>query len=281
MNQFGGDWTEKKIEILVEYAGAYLQIMKAHPYWKQMYFDGFAGSGFIFKETDLDILVGAALRIISIENPKSFDEFYFVEKKKKNFENLRSTITQQYPNKTVHFVREDCNNKLIDLSDFLKTQKGKNYKILAYIDPCGMQLNWESIESFADVKGIDVWVLVPTGLGVNRLLKRDGNISEEWLEKLKNFLGLPEKEIIEYFYHEEVENTLFGEISKSIKETKAIEKSAVLYKKRLKEVFEFVTEPFILKNKVNSTMFHYYMCSQNKTAYKIASDIIKKYNKMI
>lgn len=28
MNQFGGDWTENKIEIIVEYAKAYLNIMK-------------------------------------------------------------------------------------------------------------------------------------------------------------------------------------------------------------------------------------------------------------
>lgn len=29
---WGGDWTKKKIEILVEYAKAYLIIMHKHPY---------------------------------------------------------------------------------------------------------------------------------------------------------------------------------------------------------------------------------------------------------
>jgi hypothetical protein len=37
---------------------------------------------------------------------------------------------------------------------------------------------------------MDMWVLVPTGLGVNRLLKNNGQISDAWLEKLEKFLGL-------------------------------------------------------------------------------------------
>ena len=57
MNNFGGDWTESKIEILVEYAKAYLTIMNiyAHRYdWKLLYFDGFAGSGSIKKGNEQD-----------------------------------------------------------------------------------------------------------------------------------------------------------------------------------------------------------------------------------
>jgi len=53
MNKFGGNWTENKIEILVEYAKAYLVIMNKYAdkfRWKLMYFDGFAGSGLTIKE---------------------------------------------------------------------------------------------------------------------------------------------------------------------------------------------------------------------------------------
>jgi len=62
MNRFGGDWTRLKIEILVEYAKAYLVIMNKHPYWRTLYFDGFAGTGFIIndKEKFPEITIGAA-----------------------------------------------------------------------------------------------------------------------------------------------------------------------------------------------------------------------------
>lgn len=82
MNEFGGDWTKIKIEILVEYAKAYLTIMNKQEFFKLLYFDGFAGSGHIVKDKkiNLDVTVGAAKRILEIEKPRPFDEYYFVEK---------------------------------------------------------------------------------------------------------------------------------------------------------------------------------------------------------
>lgn len=52
MNEFGGNWTKIKIEILVKYAKAYLTIMKSRTFFKLLYFDGFAGSGEIVKVAD-------------------------------------------------------------------------------------------------------------------------------------------------------------------------------------------------------------------------------------
>ena len=51
-----------------------------------------------------------------------------------------------------------------------------------------MSLNWSLIETLKGL-GVDLWILVPTGISVNRLLKNDRDISDAWLEKLKNFWG--------------------------------------------------------------------------------------------
>ncbi len=126
---------------------------------------------------------------------------------------------------------------------------------------------------------IDAWILVPTGMGVNRLLKKNGQISDAWLERLEVFLGMPKEEIIKYFYNKTVVQTLFGEQVVTSKEQRAIERSAELYEARLKEIFKYVTNPYVLKNKSNSTMFHFYMVSNNKTARKIGNEIVEKYNK--
>lgn len=201
MNEFGGDWTRIKIEILVAYAKAYLTIMKNRRFYKLMYFDGFAGSGFIIKDNkiDIDITVGAARRIVEINDPRPFDSYYFVEKDPKNFKLLETNTKGAFPEKKIYTVCGDCNKKLIDLGNFLRDPKNKNYRTLAYIDPCGMQVEWRSLESLRGLP-IDMWVLVPTGLGVNRLLKTNGLISETWLERLEMFLGLPQEEIEKYFY---------------------------------------------------------------------------------
>jgi len=282
MNYFGGDWTKIKIEILVEYAKAYLTIMKSRSFFKLLYFDGFAGSGEIIKVHDdpeqgiydVDITIGAARRIIEIEEPRPFDEYYFVEKKPKNFKLLEKSTKEAFPKKKIFTIQEDCNKKLLDMANYLRNPKNKNYRTLAYIDPCGMQVEWRSIECLRGLP-IDMWVLVPTGMGVNRLLKTNGKISDSWLERLELFLGLSREEIEKKFYRKA--NTLFPEISGITKEHDAIEKSAKLYRDRLKEVFAFVSKPYELKNTANSIMYHLFLTSNNETAINIANDIVRKY----
>lgn len=282
MNVFGGDWTKIKIEILVEYAKAYLTIMNKKPYFKLLYFDGFAGSGFIIRDStgndaniNYEITIGAAKRIVEIEDPKSFDEYYFVDTNPKNLAKLQKVTANAYPQKRIHIVNEDCNKKLKALAEFLQDHQNNRYRILAYIDPCGMQVEWDSIESLKGLP-IDMWVLVPTGLGVNRLLKKNGDISVKWLNKLERFLGLNRNTILNFFYTEQ--QSLFPDQVFMIKEKNAIEKSAELYNSRLQEVFDHVSKPFELRNSTNSIMYHLFLTSNTKAAIKIGNDIVKKYS---
>lgn len=277
MNNFGGDWTKIKIEILVEYAKAYLVIMKNRKFFKLMYFDGFAGSGFIIKDKqiDVEVTVGAARRIIEIDEPRAFDSYYFVEMDKNNFKLLEKNTKLEFPNKEIYVVQEDCNKKLLDMAAFLSNDKNKNYRTLAYIDPCGMQVRWEAIESLKGLP-IDMWILVPTGLGVNRLLTKNGNISDAWLQRLEIFLGLSREEIESFFYKKHP--TLFPDIEIKKKEVDAIGKSAKLYHKRLQEVFKHVSKPYELRNSTKSLMYHLYLATNNHSGLSIANDIVKKYN---
>jgi three-Cys-motif partner protein len=274
MNQFGGNWTVQKMEMVVDYAKAYLVIMNKHTQFRTLYFDGFAGSGDIFREdeTDLEIIKGTAVRVLEIVSPKKFDRYYFVEKDENNKNELERIIKESFSDRHYNVVAEDCNIKLLSMAEFLK--KNRNYRVLAFVDPYGMSVNWSSIEALRGL-GVDLWILVPTGMGVNRLLKRDFKISEAWLLKLEQFLGLPRNEILDYFYKQTVTNTLFGEETMITKEKDAIEKAGNLYRKRLNEVFQFVSEPYKMKNSTGTIMYHFMMASNNKAAQKIANDIIK------
>lgn len=276
MNQFGGDWTERKIEIVVEYAKAYLTIMNKYPQFKCLYFDGFAGSGNIYQDNkiEIDIIEGVAVRILEIDSPKSFDRYYFVELNEKNKSELEQIVNIEFPDKIENVVCDDCNNKLISMSQFLR--KNKNYRTLAFIDPYGMSLKWSSLAVLKGL-GIDLWILVPSGIGMNRLLKNNGDISEAWLHRLELSLGLSGDEIKKYFYKSTTVQTLFGEETFINKEINAIHKAGELYKKRLNEVFKYVSQPLELKNSTGSIMYHFMMASNNSAAFSIANDIIKKY----
>lgn len=281
MNTFGGDWTKTKIEILVEYAQSYLTIMAKYSYWRTLYFDGFAGTGFITqgRSDEPDTTIGAAKRIIELEQPDSFDGYYFVEIDGNKVESLEKNTVEEYPDKQIYLVREDCNVKLKAMAEHLKKPKSeRDYdKVLAYIDPCGMQLEWNAVETLEGI-GADVWILVPTGMGVNRLLKKDGEITDAWIQRLEIFLGMSEDEIRSYFYQQRTKLTLFGKEKVTTKKDKAIEKAANLYQDRLSNIFDYVTEPLVLKNEKNSPMYHYLFASNNPTAHKIAKEIIHKYS---
>lgn len=280
MNNFGGNWTYQKIQIIELYAKAYLQIMKEHPYWKLMYFDGFAGTGEIKIEGKLDskVIEGAAKKIVSITDPRMFDMYYFVELDDKKAHQLKESLSQ-IRQSGIYIVTDDCNKKLLDLSLYLRGERGKNgkqYKVLAFIDPCGMAVNWSSIEALKRL-GVDLWILAPTGLGANRLLKKDRKISEAWLEKLEAFFGIDRQQILDNFYQETTYIDLFGkELVVINKKRAAIQKISQLYSNRMKEVFAHVSAPYELINRQNSVMFHLFLASNNANAVKIANEIIDK-----
>lgn len=272
MNRFGGSWTEAKMEIIVSYAKAYLTIMNKQPWAKTIYFDGFAGSGLISSDSSEELRKGTALRILDITQPKPFDIYYFVELNPEYKRILQEILSQHYPGKNKHVVRTDCNIKLIQMADFLK--KKSDHRALAFIDPYGMSLKWKSIESLKGL-GVDLWILVPTGLGVNRLLQNNGDIDPSWIKKLEEFLGVEKEEILNHFYKKQIINTLFGEETSLAKERNAVLKAGELYKKRLNTVFDYVSDSFIMRNTQNAIMYHFMMATNNPSALKIANDVIK------
>jgi three-Cys-motif partner protein len=272
MNQFGGNWTEEKMNIIVKYASAYLTIMSKQSWVRTIYFDGFAGSGFIETDGSEPMKKGTALRILDLSDPKPFDIYYFVELDEEHVTELNSNLKNHPLRKNIYIQREDCNKKLVALSDYLKEHA--NYRALVYIDPYGMSINWSSIESLKG-QGVDLWILVPTGMGVNRMLINDGNISDSWLQKLENFTGYSREEIMKHFYRSRTRQTLFGEETNIQKERNAALLAGELYTRKLKQVFSDVSKPYVMRNSHNAIMYHFMMAANNKTAIKIANEVIE------
>lgn len=279
MNEFGGKWTEEKIEIFMKYVMAYLTIMKTKPFYRLLYFDGFAGSGVIDpnEEADeFDLIQGVATRILDITAPRPFDIHYFVEKNKDNAERLRQLIDAGYPHKKANaFVsNSDCNKKLIDLAAYMRRSDNKNIRALAFLDPYGMQLSWDSLLNLRELP-LDVWILVPTGIGAGRLLRNDALIEPSWMRKLKEFFGMEEEAIMNHFYQRKTVPTLFGDLDSFHKKPQPSEQIAALYASRIKEegIFKFVSTPRPLKNSINMTMYHFIMCTNNASGLNIANTI--------
>lgn len=290
--QWGGSWTEQKLDAFAKYVKAYLTIMNSHRdkyNWKLIYFDGFAGSGTregnknceeinktLFdlseiEETECNVYIGAAERVASLNDIRGFDYYYFNEKDEDSCESLREKLSKYESNgKRFVFRSKDANEEVKNLANaHLQNNKLKS---LVLLDPFGMQLNWESISTLKKCSS-DVWILLPSGAIINRLLDGNGNL--KFSPKLQKFFGMSENEIKNFFYANKTEKTLFGEEERLQKLPNAIPRIAELYVKRLKDIFEFVTEkPLILYNTRGTPIFHFVFASNNATATKIASEIV-------
>jgi hypothetical protein len=119
----------------------------------------------------------------------------------------------------------------------------------------------------------DLWILIPSGVIINRLLDRQGKLTR--LDKLVSYLGLSETEIREYFYQKNQDAGLFGFDEGLKKVSEPIQKIAALYIQRLKGLFSEVTDkPLALLNSKNVPIYHFAFASNNATAKKIANQII-------
>lgn len=285
---WGGPWTEKKLDAFSKYVWSYLTILKEQPQWKTIYFDGFAGSGerknptpesealyrqLRLTEEEESVYKGAAERVLTLKDGLVFDFYYFVEASHQSLDMLKARL-KALPNskKTrLNFKLGDCNKWLRELSTALQNSK---YAALVLLDPFGMQINWSSIASLKGTRS-DVWILVPTGVIINRLLYRNGQL--EHLERLQSFFGLSESEIKSEFYKTETTLNLFGEHDEVVtKVVKPIEHIMTLYVRQLKTIWRHVTEePLRLNDTKGRPLFHLVFASNNANALRIAKDIIK------
>jgi three-Cys-motif partner protein len=281
---WGGPWTEKKLEAFAKYVKSYLIILNQHPFWKTIYFDGFAGSGSKEIKTELykqlkiteeeeRVYKGAAERVLTLDNDLTFDYYYFIDKKERSLEKLKAKLNSKFDlsKRKIEYRSGDANNWIHELAAALKTNK---YAALVFLDPFGMQIDWKSIEELKGTRS-DVWILVPTGVIVNRLLDRAGEL--KYIDKLESFFGLKEEEIKGLFYKQEIRQTLFGEEESISKISKPIEKISKIYVERMKTIWKHVTEePLRLDNRNGVPIFHFVFASNNEKAIKIANQIIKK-----
>ncbi len=291
-NRWGGTWTKIKLDAFEDYVSAYLTIMNAQKQkyndWPTtIYFDGFAGSGIrglkppeqdnnlfadYFVNEELELYIGAAERVLSLT--QKFDSYFFVDNDKKAINNLKQKLsTSDLVSDNCHFIPDDVNTQLVILSKFLNSQKAA----LVLLDPFGMQIEWSSIEMLKD-KRIDLWILIPSGVIINRFLDKKGRL--KFQKKLESYFGLTKDEIQKRFYEIEPVDTLFGIVNSINKTNNSIAKIAELYIEKLKTIWKQVSyNPLKLYNTKNVPIYHFVFASNNPTALKIAKQIIENKNK--
>jgi three-Cys-motif partner protein len=291
-DDFGGDWTAEKLERVRKYLAAYTVIFAHNPKAQKLisiYVDAFAGTGYRTKPPQLDeqtrlfeelaepeaeaFLKGSAHIALEVEPP--FKRYIFIERDAKRASELEK-LKKQFPEKAtrVTIVREDANTYLkgwCDRTDW------RACRAVMFLDPYGMQVDWSLIEAIARTEAVDLWILFPLGVAVNRLLTRAELPPQKWAEALTRILGTDEWR--DAFYSLQVEETLFGNQQVRTKEAD-FGKIGEYFVARLKTIFAAVaTNPLPLRNSRNTPLYLLCFAAGNQraasTALKIAQNILK------
>lgn len=139
-----------------------------------------------------------------------------------------------------------------------------------------MQVSWPTLEAIARTQAIDLWILFPLGVAVNRMLTKDGQIDEKWKGKLDEIFG--RRDWYDTFYEADSQTPLFSAATK-MQKTADFAVIMTYYVNRLKTVFHHVAQNLLpLYNSKNNPLYALFFAAGNpkggKTAVKIAQHIL-------
>lgn len=286
--QFGGGWTQKKLVALEKYLRAYVQIMKDRRFHYE-YIDAFAGTGWyeeekseiapLFERQDesepLRFLDGSARIALRITPP--FMQYTFIEKlqsRATELENLKQEFPQLADRIQIHVAEANAFIQNICSVDWRKASR----RAVMFLDPFGMQVEWKTIVAVANTKAIDLWLLFPHGIAINRMLARDGRIPDSWRKRLDAMFG--GEDWFDNFYRRKTESTLFGN-EDTLQKTGDFKAIGSYFVRKLELLFAGVAQkPLELVNTSGSPLFLLCFAAGNPkgapTAVKIAQDILSR-----
>ncbi|MFN8546505.1 MAG: three-Cys-motif partner protein TcmP [Candidatus Eisenbacteria bacterium] len=288
-HEFGGDWTEQKLDILARYLDAYVFALKNKSY-STWYIDAFAGTGYrtprqstgqeeglfadLLDPASERLLHGSAVRALETDPP--FAEYLFIERDPRRVKELEG-LRQQYPARAgaISVVQGEAN----DCIKRLCKESWSDRRAVLFLDPYGMQVEWDTIVAVAETRAIDLWVLFPLGVAANRLLPSSGIVPDGWRSALNRLLG--SEEWFDRAYAQETTEDLFGHV-----ETRLVKQPADVigefFVERLRSAFAGVaTKPRVLTNSKNSPLYLLCFAVGNpwavKPALRIANHILRKF----
>jgi three-Cys-motif partner protein len=295
-HRFGGDWTSTKLGVLAKYLEAYTTALKDKPTperpFRKAYIDAFAGTGYrtMRKERDDDttsstllfpdlaelapqqLLDGSARLALKVE-PR-FDNYIFIERDAERCNELEALKTEFSPlAASIRVEQGDANAEIQRIC----AKDWSGHRAVLFLDPYGMQVEWQTIEAIARTKAIDLWLLFPLGIGVSRLLTRSGDIPKGWRARLDSLLGTTEW--YEEFYKVEHKADLFGNDEEHV--VKATNETIARYfNGRLQSIFAGVADPGVLRNSANNPLYLLCFAAANEKgapiALKIANHLLKE-----
>ncbi len=279
-HRFGGDWTAEKLDVLAKYLASYTTALKGQRF-RKAYVDAFAGTGYRTARSDEatdaqaplfpdlaqqepQALLDGSARLALKTEPR-FDRYIFIERSLERCAHLEA-LKSEFPHlqRDIEIRRGEANAEIQDLC----SRNWLSRRAVMFLDPYGMQVDWKTVEAIAKTRAIDLWLLFPLGIGVNRLLTRSGEIPRSWRRRLDALLGTVDW--YEELYQVEDSPGLFANVEDRVVKA-TTETIGRYFQQRLRSVFAAVADrPRVLRNRANCPLYLLCFAAGNEKGAPIA-----------
>lgn len=287
-----GPWARDKLDRLGKYLNAYTTILKNQKWCRGYhYIDAFAGpgshevrsndhgaeetriwrddsaAGELSDDDQRQFIAGSPQIALDLKFP--FTSYVFVEKSVARVAKLEGLRAKYGASRRILIRQEDCTKYLKEKVAENPRIDWKSNRAVVFLDPFGMQVEWDTIDSLARTQAIEIFLNFPVGMAIQRfLLRRPENIDEALRKRLDIYFGSP----LWFDTVYQKQKTLFGD------QTKKVEASGIAllrwYRQRLLTVFSHVSNAALIRNTRGGHLYHLLLASHNKNGVKIANDII-------
>lgn len=285
-----GPWAEEKLDCLHKYLSAYTTILRNQEFKGYFYIDAFAGPGLLtIREQEerspaqLSLLETAEYAVddegetnylagsprVALEISHQFTDYVFVERDPVRIARLKDLKTEFSSRQTrIHIREKDCNAYLREL---LRDMSGQwsHWRGVVFLDPFGMQVPWDTMTELGATGAIEVLINFPVGMAIQRLLKRSGQFSATEKSKLDQYFGTSEWFDLLYQHDPDL---LGGHVTKVQRSGDVL---VSWYRKRLKEVFGYVTEAREIQSTTGRPLYYLIFAGPKRVGATIANDVLK------
>lgn len=246
-HKFGGPWTLVKLDLLEKYLRFFGTALKDQPKldsrFRRCYIDAFAGTGkcTIRVGKSGHATVQGSAEIALVTEP-AFDVLHLIDLDPSHAEDLRLIASSAAP-RDVRVYQEDCNAALRRI---IESTNWKGTRGVAFLDPYGMSLHWETLKAVADTKALDAWYLFPLSGVFRQAAKNFDRMLPENAEAIDRILGTDEWR--KRFYLTDGQTALLGEDQAARRYRAANPRDIAAYvHERLCSIFRgWVSPPIIL-----------------------------------
>ncbi len=226
-----------------------------------------------------EFLVGSAIRALraSTGSARGFDRFIFIDADKPSCCELESVVLSDFRG-IQHAVNVVCGDANKKLDEYVATVDWNRTRALVFLDPYGLEVDWDLIMRLAETGACDVWYLFPLG-GVIRMMTKDGQVPDAWRARLNRVFGTDEW--YEEFYKPSRQQSLFEEEEDRLFKDATTQHVVDYVRTRLQTTFPAVSNAGILRNGKGAPLFALVLGVSNpsqpaqKAALAIANHLVK------